>query len=124
MFADALCARCSANNREADTRDHLKARIEAVIEETLGYIRNSGGDASLHKCAILASSHQLRAELQRMRRGPKGEQIPVVTDIRDLGAHLSCAKRPRATTLRQRVDEATPIANRVATMRLDTRRRI
>ena len=102
-----MIARCSANNRQADARDHLKARIEAVIEETLKYIKNSGGDA---KCAILASSQQLRAELRRMRWGPTGEHFPVATDIRDLGAHLSCAKRPRATTLTHKTEEALPIA--------------
>ena len=57
-----------------------------------------------------------------MRWGPKAENIPVVTDSRDLGAHLSCAKRPGATTIRQRVEDALPVAKRVASVRLDTRR--
>ena len=56
FLADDMFARDSANNREADARDHLKARIETVIEDTLDYIRNMGGDAQVHKCAFLASS--------------------------------------------------------------------
>ena len=59
-----------------------------------------------------------------MRWGPKGEQIPMVTDIRDLGAHPSCAKRPSATHIKQRAEEALPIAKRVATMRQDKKRRV
>ena len=98
-LADYMCARCAEDKREADSKERLEARTEAVVEDTLDYIRNIRGNAQLHKCAIMASSQRLRAELRGMRWGPKAEKIPVVTDIRDLGAHLSCAKRPRATTI-------------------------
>ena len=48
----------------------------------------------------------------------------MLTDIRDLGAHLTCARKPRATFLKVRVQEAAPIAKRIGGMKLNTPRRI
>ena len=69
------------------------ALTEAVVEDTLGYTKNVGGDSQLHKCAILASTQEVRARLRKVNWGSKREDIPVVTDARDLGAHISSGKR-------------------------------
>ena len=121
FLADDMFARCSTPRHVEDPLEHLLAITEAVVEDTLVYIRNMGGDAQVHKCAILASSPEVRAKLRKCKWGSKREAIPVVTDTRDLGTHLSCARRPRSTTLKTRVAEATPIAKRIGAMNLTPR---
>ena len=124
FLADDMFARCSAPKHVEEPLEHLQALTEAVVEATLDYIKNMGGNAQVRKCAILASSAELRAKLRGMKWGPKEEAIPIVTDARDLGAHLSASKRPRATTLKIKDAEAAPIARRIVSMKLDTSRRV
>jgi hypothetical protein len=72
----------------------------------------------LHKCAILASSEDVRARLRKLKWGPQNENIPVVTDARDLGAHISSGGRAKLATLKTRVAEKLPMAKRIGSMRL------
>ena len=51
-----------------DPQEHLMAFTEAVVEDTLAYIKNIGGDAQLHKCAILASTAEVRTRLRITKR--------------------------------------------------------
>ncbi|MFM7978004.1 MAG: hypothetical protein ACKPKO_01700, partial [Candidatus Fonsibacter sp.] len=70
-MADDMFVRCSAPKNVDDPREHLIALTEAVVEDTLDYIRNIGGDAQLHKRAILASGQDTRAALRRLKWGAK-----------------------------------------------------
>jgi hypothetical protein len=114
-LADDMFARCTSRRNVEDPKECLMALTEAVVEETLDYIKNIRVDPQLHKCAILASTQEVRARLRKVKWGSKREDIPVVTDARDLGAHISSGNRAKSATLNIRVAEnvADGQANRI-----------
>ena len=124
FLADDMFVRCEAEHPGGEHVEELADKVDAIIEETLHFIRNMGGDAQLHKCAILASNDKLRKKLRGKTWGPERKPIPVAVDIRDLGSHFSCGKRPTSKTLKDRVKAALPIAKRIGYMRLTTARRL
>ena len=124
FLADNMFVRCEAEHPGSEHVEELADKVDAIIQETLHFIRNMGGDAQLHKCAILASSDKLRKKLRGKTWGPERKPIPIAVDIRDLGSHFSCGKRPTSKTLKDRVKAALPIAKRIGYMRLTTARRL
>ena len=92
FLADDMFVRCEAEHPGGEHVEELADKVDAIIEETLHVIRNMGGDAQLHKCAILASNDKLRKKLRGKTWGPERKSIPVAVDIRDLGSHFSCGK--------------------------------
>ena len=75
-LADDMFARCTAPKNVEYPKECLMQLTEAVVEETLDYIRNIGGDPQLHKCAILASSQNVRARLRKLKWGLKKRAFP------------------------------------------------
>ena len=104
FLVDDMFVWCEAEHPGSEHVEDLADKVDAVIEETLHVIRNIGGDAQLHKCAILASDDKLRKRNSGERPGdPSGSQYRLPVDIRDLGSHVSCGKRPTSKTLKDRV---------------------
>ena len=94
FLADDMFVRCEAEHPGSVHVEELADKVDAVIEETLYFICNMGGDAQLHKCAILASDDKLR----RMLRGKPGDlsgnryQLPWTSGT---SARISRAERDR-----------------------------
>ena len=124
FLADDMFVKVSVRKEDAEKHMRVVTKVEEAITETLHFIKNMGGLAQLHKCAVLAGEPAIRTKLRGKRWGPEAEPIPVSVDIRDLGSHFSCGKRPSAKTLKARIEAAIPIAKRVGKMRLTTRRRM
>ena len=64
FLADDMFVRCEAEHPGGEHVEELADKVDAIIEETWYFIRNMGGDAQLHKCAILASNDKLRKKLR------------------------------------------------------------
>ena len=83
FLADDMFARCEAEHPGSEHVEDLADKVDAVIEETLHFIRNMGGNAQLHKCAILASDDKLRRRLRGKNWGPGGSRyrLPWTSEI-------------------------------------------
>ena len=121
-MADDMFVSCVAENSQEGRDDSLNQHVDGVMEEALRFIRNIGGDAQVHECAIVASDPKLRKTLIGKVWGTEKKPVPVATDIWDLGSRFSCWKRPTANALKARVEAAIPIAKRFGAMRLTTAR--
>ena len=102
----------------------LADKVDAIIEETLHLFATWEATPSCTSAlswpattSYAGSSGERPGDLER-------KPIPVAVDIRDLGSHFSCGKRPTSKTLKDRVRAALPIAKRIGYMRLTTARRL
>ena len=93
--------------------DNLKCSAErprALFESarfTAQCVRSVGQDVSPGMCVLLCSSESVRKAMKLWDISGDGGFWNVQLDVRDLGGHLDFARRARAGTLSERVDEAT-----------------
>ena len=111
ILADDLLIHATGPGHEHATADAVKA--------TLNLLSAMGAKPSPSKSNIFSEDPMTRKRLKRRIWGANREAIPVATNARDLGSHLSVGKRRHTTTMAKRLASiAHPIA-RLSSMPLD-----
>eukprot|EP00969_Alexandrium_andersonii_P014593 636525-Alexandrium_andersonii.AAC.1 len=72
-----------------------------------------GSEISAEKCKTLSTSPGVREAMRGRTYGAEGVTIPVCTSMRDLGSHLTLAKRSVGPTLARRLEAATEVVKRI-----------
>jgi hypothetical protein len=92
--------------------DDCLAAIIKATEETHTFIAAMGGTTAPTKSKTFGSTKDVRVALKAKVWPTLNQPIPMVYDLRDLGAHLDSTMRRCGTTLTKRLRTATTTARR------------
>eukprot|EP00969_Alexandrium_andersonii_P114246 5050349-Alexandrium_andersonii.AAC.1 len=98
------------------TEEEIEAEHGCAVDCTVAYLQAMGSRVSHRKCWNMASTKRIRRSLAKRPVKGCGGPFAVLTHARDLGSHLCVAKRHVAPTLTRRVQAATAVAKRLATL--------
>ena len=91
-----------------------EVRFRDAYSATMHYLRAFGAKPAPSKCLTFSSSAETRAKLAVHYWQVLQSNLAVISDTRDLGAHLTVTARLKGATLTQRIQKATVFATKLA----------
>ena len=105
--------------------DHER-RFRDAFGATMQYLKALGAKPAPSKCFTFSSLQDTRTRLEDFYWQDLQAKTKVITDCRDLGAHLSVTARLKGATLTSRITRATTLATKLACFpwRWEAKRRV
>jgi len=93
--------------------DH-ELKFKEAFNATMMYLHDLGAKPAPNKCFTFSSVADTRFKLEEHYWQTLHAKVKVVSDVKDLGAHLSVTARLRGNTLKHRIERATVLATKLA----------
>ena len=93
--------------------DH-ELRFKEAFTATMQYLHALGAKPAPNKCFTFSTVAETRLKLEEHYWQALKAKVKVISEVRDLGAHLSVTARLKGNTLKHRIERATALATKLA----------